>query len=53
MNVTPDKVIEVFLAEYEKAKDNPTVFKPCAYAAYKAWRFADSRERKRCKEYER
>lgn len=42
-----ETAILILRGEFDKAKNNRTVKKPVSYALYKAWRYADAREKER------
>lgn len=44
--MTLDKAIEILKLNYDKAVTNPTIYNPIAWALYKTWRAADSKEKK-------
>lgn len=45
--MTIERAIERLRAEYERARKNPTVRKPLAYALYHTWRYYDAKEREK------
>ena len=44
--MTLDRAIELLKQNYDRAINNPTVRNPVAWALYKTWRAADSKEKK-------
>lgn len=47
VEVSPElrKAVELLRKEYEKAKNNPIVRDPLAYALYQVWKMADAKGR--------
>lgn len=39
--MTLQRAIKLLECEYEKAKNNPVIFNPLAYALYQVWKIAD------------